>query len=134
MLILRRALGALIPLAAGFLFTWLVDMNAMANENGSLFTLLLLATLGLSGIVGGFLLRSWWAVAIAPIALIVGVLMVSLIRTGAIAQGPIEIVGPLAVAVLAVYFLPTAFGALIGAAIGKRVATRVTHTTHVSHA
>lgn len=134
MLILRRVLGALIPLAAGFVFTWLVDMNAVANENGSTFTILLLATLGLSGIVGGFLWRSWWAVVIAPIALIVGVFLASLIRTGQIAQGPIEIVGPLAVAVLAVYFLPTAFGALIGAVIGKRTATHVSHTTHVSHA
>lgn len=134
MLILRRVLGALIPLAAGFVFTWLVDMNAVANENGSTFTILLLATLGLSGIVGGFLWRSWWAVVIAPIALIAGVLLASLLRTGQIAQGPIEIVGPLAVAVLAVYFLPTAFGALIGAALGKRTTTHVTHTTHISHA
>ena len=134
MLDLRRVLGVLVPLAAGFVFSWLLDINALASEGPFTFITLLLVTTGLAGIVGGFLLRSWWAVAIVPIALVVGVLFGSLIRTGTIAQGPIEEVGPLAAVVLTMYLVPTALGALIGTAVGRWATAHDTHTTHASHA
>lgn len=122
MLWTRRTLGVMVPLVAGIALAWLVGVDVMGS-NGVFIPLAVIGTDALAGILVGFLLRSWWAVALAPVALAFGVAAFSLIRAGTIAQGAIEEVVPLAIIVLAVLLLPTALGAAIGTAVGRRSAT-----------
>lgn len=125
MLALRRVLGVLVPLGVGFAFTLLVDLNAPAYISPLSAPVAILVINGLAGLVGGFLFLSWWAVALVPLALVAGEgVLGPLIRYGAIAQGPMEIVGPLAVLVLAAMIVPSALGAVLGTPVGKWVAAQ----------
>ncbi|HXJ78792.1 MAG TPA: hypothetical protein VMS64_08945 [Candidatus Methylomirabilis sp.] len=105
-----RAAGALLPLAAGIACS-LVDQS-----------LLLAAWIPFTfGAIGAALLRSWWAVLVAPAALSLGVLS-GLAAAGRGSSGsghPGFALGLALFVILAV--VPAATGAAIGAPLGKEL-------------
>ncbi len=115
----RRALGILIPLVSGLVVGWL-------TAGGNLNPLFALALEGLAGLIGGFLLCSWWAALLVPVAAVVGVALALVFRSGTLAQAAQDSYNsgvPLALVALVVLIgllVPTVVGALIGAALGKR--------------
>jgi len=105
-----RAVGALVPLAAGFAFS-AVDPS-----------LLLAAWIPFTlGVCGAALLRSWWAVLGAPAALSLG--MVSgLAAAGRGLSGPGHPGFALGVALFVILaVVPATTGAAIGAPLGKEL-------------
>jgi hypothetical protein len=109
-----RILGILLPLAAGLACSF-IDQS-----------LLLLSWIPFTlGVASGALLRSWWAVLLAPAALSIGTLS----GLAAAGSSPNDIADPGFVAGLTFFvlhaLLPAATGAAIGAPLGKQI-VRVT--------
>ena len=105
-----RILGILLPLAAGLVCSF-IDLSLLL-VSWIPFTL---------GVASAALLRSWWAVLFAPVALSVGTL------SGLAAAGSHlnDIADPGFVAGFTFFvlfaFLPSATGAAIGAPLGKKI-------------
>ena len=105
-----RILGILLPLAAGLVCAF-IDQS-----------LLLVSWIPFTvGVASAALLRSWWAVLLAPAAVSVGTLL-GLLAAG---SGPNDITDPGFAAGLTVFallaLLPAATGAAIGAPLGKEI-------------
>lgn len=66
---LKRVLGVVLPLVGGFASIWVFVYVLIDNWLLGLFGALLL------GAVGALLFRSWWAILIVPLALLVGELL-----------------------------------------------------------
>src|SRR5262249_49941127 len=78
----------------------------------------------LAGLVGGFLLRSFWAIALVPVTLVAGEVLTTFLYPGApvIQPDPLYILFMvIVVGALLLVALPTVPGAIIGALIGKRM-------------
>jgi hypothetical protein len=116
-----RILGILLPLAAGLVCAF-IDQS-----------LLLVSWLPFTvAVASAALLRSWWAVLIAPAALSIGTLL-GLLAAG---SGPNDITDPSFAAGLTVFallaLLPAATGAAIGTPLGKEI-QRVTAAPRFTH-
>jgi hypothetical protein len=116
-----RILAILLPLAAGLVCSF-IDQS-----------LLLVSWIPfIVAVASAALLRSWWAVLIAPAALGIGTLL-GLLAAG---SGPNDITDPGFVAGLIVFallaLLPSATGAAIGAPLGKEI-ERVTTGPRLTH-
>lgn len=120
----RQMLGLVIPLAGGIAVSWLLGSGTLTGPGGAA-ALAVVAVEVLGGGMSGFLLRSRWAGVLAPLAVVVGVIVSALVRTGAIVQGSRAEVVPLAIVALLVLIVPTAIGAFIGVAVGMRGAHKV---------
>lgn len=113
-----QVIGIAVPLVAGFVFAtldWAATFNGMdANLALVILVALSLVTAG----VGAYLLRTWWSLAIAPVAFLVGILLTDVVGV-AIGANLSDLVAS-EVSVLGWYLAP----ALIGAAIGTALALR----------
>jgi hypothetical protein len=116
-----RILGILLPLAAGLACS-LIDQSLLL-VSWIPFTL---------GVASAALLRSWWAVLLAPAALSIGTLL-GLLAAG---SGPNDITDPGFAAGLTIFallaLLPAATGAAIGAPLGKEI-KRMTAGPRLTH-
>lgn len=122
MWLLRQVLVLGLLLVGAFLLAWLLGTGKLTVGGG--LNLWLPVTLeALGGLIGGYLLRSWWAVAAVPAVILIGVALEWLIQYGSLWQGSAAEVVPLAIIVLIGLLTPAAIGALIGVALGKRRAS-----------
>ena len=116
-----RILGILLPLAAGLACS-LIDQSLLL-VSWIPFTL---------GVASAALLRSWWAVLLAPAALSIGILL----GLAAAGSGLNDITDPGFAAGLTFFallaLLPAATGAAIGAPLGKEI-ERVTVGPRLTH-
>jgi hypothetical protein len=116
-----RILAILLPLVAGLICSF-IDQS-----------LLLVSWIPFTvGVASAALLRSWWAVLIAPAALSIG----TLLGLAAAGSGPSDITDPGFAAGLTFFVLlalvPSATGAAIGAPLGKEI-ERVTAGPRFTH-
>jgi len=134
----RIALGLAAPFLLGAVFIVLADQGIIGpglpqginkpGLQGSIDPAVLVASSVcclLAGLVGGFLLRSFWAIASVPLSLIAGEVVATFLYPGAaVAQAdPLYFfLMVLVVAVLLLLALPTVPGAILGVLLGKRVA------------
>lgn len=116
---LRWVLGVLIPLAGAFAIVWLLGTATDPATSGTIALVVGLEVL--LGGVGGYLLRSWWAIALVPLAVATGVALASLIRTGVLVEGDPAEMATIVVVVLLVLLVPVAPGVVGGVALGKRM-------------
>jgi hypothetical protein len=109
-------------LAVGtFVVAWLLGTGAL-SISGNLNLWVPVGLEVLAGVIGGYLLRSWWAVLTVPIAILLGMALESLVQYGRLWQGAAAEVVPLAIIALIVLLVPTAVGTLIGVSLNRRVA------------
>ncbi len=125
---LRPVLALALLVVGAFACAWLLGTGTLV-VGGSLNLLVPVGLEVLAGVVGGVLLRSWWAVVAVPLALLIGVTLESLVQYGRLWQGAASEVVPLAIVVLVVLLVPAAVGAVIGVFLGRRVAA-----SHAAHA
>lgn len=118
----RQVLALGLLLVGAFILAWLLGTGKL-TAGGSLNLWLPVTLEALAGVIGGYLLRSWWAIATVPAVILIGVALESLIQNGRLWQGSAAEVVPLAIIVLVVLLAPVAVGALIGVALGKRGAS-----------
>ena len=118
---LRQILALVLPLVGAFVFAGLLCTGMLA-VGGNLTLGLPVGLELLAGLVGGYLLRSWWAVVAVPIAILIGVALESLVHYGSLWQRAAAEVVPLAIVVLVVLLVPAAVGALTGVALGRHAA------------
>ena len=134
----RIALGLAVPFLLGAVFVVLTDQGIIGpglpqdisnpGLQGSIDPSVLVASSVcclLAGLVGGFLLRSFWAIASVPLAVIAGEVVATFLYPGAavVQADPLYIfLMVMVVGVLLVLALPTVPGAIIGALLGKGMA------------
>lgn len=122
MLLLRQVLVLGLLLGGAFAFAWLLGTGKL-TAGGSLNLWLPMSLEALAGVISGYLLRAWWAVAAVPAVILIGVALEWLIQYGRLWQGSVAEVVPLAIIALIVLLTPSAVGTLIGVALGKRGAS-----------
>ncbi len=111
-------IGVIVPLVGGLTFGML-DWAQVFNPMPAMAFYAILAVLGLAVAgVGGYLLRTWWSLAIMPVAFLVGVLItdVLMIASGASFSETFDY----EVALLGWYLTPTLVGAAFGTALALR--------------
>src|SRR5262245_34740928 len=134
----RIALGLAAPLLLGAIFVALADQGIVGpglpkdiNQpglQGSIDPSVLVASSVcslLAGLVGGFLLRSFWAIAAVPLALIAGEVVTTFLYPGAaVVQADPDYIFLMVIVVGALLLLAllSVPGAIFGALLGKRSA------------
>lgn len=124
----RRVLGVVIPFAIAVGLTLLSDAGTFGKGQtinvGAVLVVVILGEL-IAGFLCGLLLRSLWAMLIAPLALALGVTLVQNFTPGAISG--MDAFNYVAAIILLVIFvgvasIPAALAALVGALVSKRTA------------
>jgi hypothetical protein len=134
----RIALGLAVPFLLGAVFVVVTDLGIVGpglpkdinnpGPQGSINPAILVVSTVcclLAGLVGGFLLRSFWAVASVPLTLVAGEIVTTFLYPGAAVVQPDPLYVVLMVFVVAVLLLvalPTVPGAIIGVLLSKRTA------------
>jgi hypothetical protein len=134
----RIALGLAVPFLLGAVFVVVTDLGIIGpglpkdinnpGPQGSIDPAILVASTVcclLAGLVGGFLLRSFWAIATVPLIFITGEIVTTFLYPGAtvVQPDPLYIILMVfVVGVLLLLALPTVPGAIIGVLLGKRTA------------
>lgn len=100
------------PLVGGLAFT-LMDWAGVFTSVDQLLYVVILAAVGVAvGGVCGYLLRSWWSIAVAPAMFLLGILLVDAVVV--VGGGDIAKILAYEVSMLAWYLAPPALGAVIG--------------------
>src|SRR5215467_2753974 len=131
----RISLGLAIPFLLGAVFVVVTDLGVIGpglpkdinnpGPQGSIDPSILVASTVcclLAGLIGGFLLRSFWAVATVPLTLVAGEIVTTFLYPGAavVQPDPLYIIFMVfVVGVLLLVALPTVPGAIVGALLGK---------------
>lgn len=100
------------PLVGGLAFTLVDWAGVFASVDQLLYVVILTAVGVVVGGVCGYLLRSWWSIAVAPAMFLLGILLVDAVVV--VGGGDIAKILTYEVSMLAWYLAPPALGAVVG--------------------